>query len=161
MPPISSAYLLELWLASGAAGTLIGRELAPVGIEPQIFGLLTCIAHREPVSPSVIASEEGIPATTIRDHVQRLVDRGLVERIPNPSDGRSYLLTLTPGGRDVLTLGNTVLASLYEALGRRLPRSSQEYEEVLGELREAVAAVAADGVRATLGAPSATVSTPT
>jgi DNA-binding MarR family transcriptional regulator len=152
MPPQSTSYLLELWLASGASGELVGRALRPLGVEPQLFGLLTHIAHREPVPPSVISAEEGIPVTTIRDNVQRLVDRGLVERVPNPDDGRSYLLARTASGADVLMLGNAALAGVYEALDTRLPRPAQEYEAVLHELRDAVAAVSADGVRATIDA---------
>jgi DNA-binding MarR family transcriptional regulator len=159
VPLQSTAYLLHLWLAASAAGTLIGRELEPAGIEPQLFGLLTCIAHREPVAPSVLATEESIPPTTIRDSVQRLVDRELVERAPNPADGRSYLLSLTPRGRETLALANTLLAGVYEALGSRLPRGAAEYEQVLQELRGALADVAADGVRAALGTQSETPST--
>jgi DNA-binding MarR family transcriptional regulator len=139
----SRDYLLELWLASSAAGTEIGRRLAPLGVEPQLFALLTHIAGREPVAPSVIAAEQGIPATTMRDNVERLVERGLVERRPNPDDGRSYLLTRTPDGVQVLEAGTHVLAGLYGALAARLPRPESEYGEVLAELRSALAAVAA------------------
>ena len=144
MPPQSTSYLLELWLASGASGGLVGRALRPLGVEPQLFGLLTHIAHREPVPPSVISAEEGIPVTTIRDNVQRLVDRGLVERTPNPSDGRSYLLRCTARGRALLEAANGTMGAIYDALGRRLPREADEYEAMLLELRAALESVASE-----------------
>jgi DNA-binding MarR family transcriptional regulator len=33
--------------------------------------------------------------------VDRLAERGLIDRAPDPADGRSVLLSLTPAGRDV------------------------------------------------------------
>jgi DNA-binding MarR family transcriptional regulator len=153
----STDYLLELWLAASAAGGLIARRLEAVGIEAHLFALLTHLAHREPVAPSVIASEEGIPVTTLRDNVQRLVDRGLVRRVPNPDDGRSYLIVRTSEGAGLLELGNVVMARIYDELGRALPRPAASYTQVLGELRAGLAAVtSADGPRRPgAGAPPA------
>jgi DNA-binding MarR family transcriptional regulator len=139
----SRDYLLELWLASSAAGAEIGRRLAPLGLEPQLFALLTHISHREPVAPSVIAAEEGIPVTTLRDNVQRLVDRGFVERMPNPADGRSYLLARSLEGARVLDAATHVIAGLYASLDAALPRAVTQYTEVLRELRSGIASVAA------------------
>jgi DNA-binding MarR family transcriptional regulator len=150
-------YLLELWLAGGAAGAELGRRLQAVGVEAHLFGLLTHIAHREPVAPSVIAAEEGIPVTTIRDNVQRLVDRGYVRRLPNPDDGRSYLLVSTPAGAGMLEAGGVVVAGLYRTLRPTLPRTESEYGDVLRELRaglaRAAAEVGADGSRALPAGP--------
>ena len=56
---------------------------------------LAQIQRLAPVTPSAISQQTGIPTTTLRDNVQRLVDRGLVRRAPNPADGRSYLIELT------------------------------------------------------------------
>jgi DNA-binding MarR family transcriptional regulator len=135
-------YLLELWLAGTAAGAEIARRLRAFGIEAHLFALLTHIAHREPITPSAIAAEEGIPVTTIRDNVQRLVDRGLVRRIPNPDDGRSYLLVGTPEGARVLEVGSVVMAGIYRAMHAALARPEAEYAEMLRELRQAVATAA-------------------
>jgi DNA-binding MarR family transcriptional regulator len=141
--PRRADYLLELWLAGTAAGAEIGRRLRAFGIEAHLFALLTHIAHREPVTPSAIAAEQGIPVTTMRDNVQRLVDRGLVRRVPNPHDGRSYLLVRTPEGERMLEVGSVVMAGLYGALGTALPRSEAEYAEMLRELRHGVATLTA------------------
>jgi DNA-binding MarR family transcriptional regulator len=143
--PGRADYLLELWLAGTAAGAEIGRRMRGFGIEAHLFALLTHIAHREPVTPSMIAAEQGIPVTTVRDNVQRLVDRGLVRRVPNPDDGRSYLLVRTPEGSRMLDVGSAVMAGVYGALGPTLPRPEAEYAEVLRELRHGIATLTGAG----------------
>jgi DNA-binding MarR family transcriptional regulator len=144
-------FLLELWLANQVAGGLIGDELEAAGIQPHLFGLLSHIAGREPVAPSVIAAEERIPVTTIRDNVQRLVDRGLVERVPNPDDRRSYLLVRTAKGASLLQVGDAVIARIYAGVEPRLPRPAGEYEAMLRELQ---AALRGAPVSRPAGAPS-------
>jgi DNA-binding MarR family transcriptional regulator len=39
------------------------------------------------------------PPTTVSSYVKRYEARGHVEREPNPADGRSYRIKLTPAGR--------------------------------------------------------------
>jgi DNA-binding MarR family transcriptional regulator len=153
--PGRADYLLELWLAGTAAGAEIGRRMRGFGIEAHLFALLTHISHREPVTPSAIAAEEGIPVTTVRDNVQRLVERGLVRRVPNPDDGRSYLLVRTPDGERMLEVGSVVMAGVYGALGPTLPRAEREYAAMLRELREGIATVSRAG-DAPIDAPGTT-----
>ncbi len=50
-------------------------------------------------SPTDVADQLRVPATSISRHVARLTDAGLVRRSPNPSDGRSAILELTDEGR--------------------------------------------------------------
>ena len=75
--------------------------------------------------------------------VGRLVDRGHVVEQPNPRDGRSTLLVLTPAGQDIfdrgLPLFHRVLADLDEALGGRLA----EHEDAVRDVRLALQALAA------------------
>ncbi len=47
----------------------------------------------------------GLRRTTLRDLVARLIERGHVREEPNPRDGRSTLLTLTPAGQEIFDLG--------------------------------------------------------
>jgi DNA-binding MarR family transcriptional regulator len=63
------------------------------------------IASRETTTPSQLAAEVGVTMPTMRDQLQGLVDRGLVERVPNPLDGRSYFVVLTTEGRSDLKRG--------------------------------------------------------
>ena len=78
-------------------GRIVETQLEQVGIPAFLLALLTHVRDLQPVSPTAVSLASGAPPTTLRDNIQRLVDRRLVRRIPNPDDGRSYLLVLTHG----------------------------------------------------------------
>jgi DNA-binding MarR family transcriptional regulator len=120
-------------------GQVVDRQLAPIGIPAYLLSLLTHVRDHAPVSPSTVASASGVPSTTLRDNIQRLVDRRLVRRVANPKDGRSYLLVLTRRGEAVTQAAGPVLLEAYLAVEDRLPRPLAEYEEMLDELTEAIA----------------------
>lgn len=100
------------------------------------------------MSPTRISLASGAPPTTLRDNIQRLVDRRLVRRVPNPDDGRSYLLVLTRHGEIAVRAADPALLEAYVALEERLPRPLRDYELMLDELNEAL-----EGVRGALGDP--------
>jgi len=125
---------LKTAAASGYAGQLAEDRLRDIGLPAFLVATLTHIRDLEPVAPSAISSISGVPMTTLRDNIQRLADRKLVRRTPNPEDGRSYLLRLTPRGRRVAEATGDALLAAYLALERRLPRPLAEYERVLDEL---------------------------
>jgi len=51
---------------------------------------------------SVIGQRLMVHPTSVTNTIDRLVGQGLVERRPNPRDGRGVLAALTPGGRDLV-----------------------------------------------------------
>jgi DNA-binding MarR family transcriptional regulator len=130
--------LLKTATTSQYVGQVVELQLARVGIPGYLLALLTHIRDRAPVSPSAISSASGVPMTTLRDNIQRLVDRRLVRRVPNPQDGRSYLLKITARGTAILRAADPVLLEAYLALEERLPRRREEYERMLDELNEAL-----------------------
>jgi DNA-binding MarR family transcriptional regulator len=101
---------LEVPVASRYVVQILEQKLRPTGIPPYQLGLVTHIRHAQPVTPTAIAAASGIPVTTLRDNIQRLVDVGLVRRLPNPADGRSYLLELTSRGEVMARAADPVLA---------------------------------------------------
>jgi len=48
-----------------------------------------------------LATEERVTQPAITLLVNRLAERGWVERIPDPTDGRAVLVSLTPAGEEV------------------------------------------------------------
>jgi DNA-binding MarR family transcriptional regulator len=135
---------LDLFRLSQLTGAVIERHLSELGIPAYLFGLLSQIRRLEPVTPSAVSQATGIATTTLRDNIQRLVDRGLVRRTPNPSDGRSYLIELTDKGELLARAADPALLQAYLAVERRLPRASEEYEARLDELDKALAGILAD-----------------
>ena len=116
-------FFLTLNLAAAKAWPLITREFAVGGVEPGNWGLLYHVGVRENVTPSELCAETGITPTTMRDQIQTLVDRGQLERRPNPLDARSYYVALTARGQ----------RNLDEGL-KASRRAAQLLEDELGDL---------------------------
>ena len=139
----------QLFLQASTTSQLVGRiveaQLEQVGIPGFLLALLTHIRHLQPVSPTAVALASGAPPTTLRDNIQRLVDRRLIRRLPNPDDGRSYLLVLTQRGDIAVRAADPALLVAYVKLEERLPRPLRDYELMLDELNEAL-----EGVREAL-----------
>lgn len=127
--------LLQTIFTSGAlVELLVDEELEGAGVPPQLFSLLAWIDSLGPVSPTALSAESGMPPTTLRDNIRRLVARGDVRRIPNPRDGRSYLLELTAEGRAKRRAAQRPLRVVLDRLTDHLPRPVDEYIEVADEL---------------------------
>jgi len=75
------------------------ERLAPLGLEPRHFGMLTRLAANEGKSQQAIGELIGLNPTSMVFLVDELEQRGLVERRRNPADRRSYALYLTEPGR--------------------------------------------------------------
>ena len=143
-PVTDRRLFLDLFRLSQLTGAVVDRQLSEIGIPAYLFGLLSQIRRIAPVTPSAISHATGMATTTLRDNIQRLVDRELVRRTPNPSDGRSYLIELTDKGEVLARAADPALLEAYLALERRLPRASAEYEARLHELDAALTAMLAD-----------------
>jgi DNA-binding MarR family transcriptional regulator len=130
---------LQAATASQYVGQVIERELDEIGVPPFLLALLTHIRDHAPVSPSRISAESGVPMTTLRDNIQRLVDRALVRRVKNHEDGRSYLVVLTPAGKRMIDAADPALLRGYLAVERRLSRPLDDYQQMLDEIIEALA----------------------
>src|SRR5258707_878324 len=111
---------LKTTVAAQYVGQVVERHLAPVGVPGFLLALVTHVRDHQPVTPSEVAVASGVPLTTLRDNIQRLVDRGLARRIPNPGDARSYLLELTPAGEAMSRAADPALLDAYLAVEARL-----------------------------------------
>jgi DNA-binding MarR family transcriptional regulator len=130
---------LQLATASQYVGQIVGRELETIGLPAYLLALLTHVRDHAPVSPSKISVASGVPMTTLRDNIQRLVDRGLARRVRNREDGRSYLLVLTASGKRTIAAADPALLRAYRALEQQLPRPLEEYQGMLDEVNDALA----------------------
>ena len=84
-----------------------------------------------PVQPTEMASWLGMPATTVSTYIARFLERGLVERRPNPDDGRSYVLALSADG-------NALVDSVSKRLTAVAREVAGESSMELGEIAEAL-----------------------
>jgi DNA-binding MarR family transcriptional regulator len=75
--------------------------------------------------------------TSVTNIVHRLVDQGLVERVPNPADGRGMLATITPRGREVMDVATRDLVAAGFSLGSLTPDEHQQLFALLRKVRVA------------------------
>ncbi len=73
------------------------------GVTPGQFGVLVLIDANSGLSQSALAKALGIKRSTMVAVIDRLEQLGWVERMTSEADRRSYALTLTKKGTDILT----------------------------------------------------------
>jgi DNA-binding MarR family transcriptional regulator len=146
--PRDDRLFLRLATTSEYALRILEHQLGPIGIPPSQLALVTHVRHNEPVTPTEIARASGVPPTTLRDHIQRLVERGLLRRVRHPTDGRSYRVELTARGEVMARAADPALAEAYATLERVLAEPLARYEETVEELNRALEEVLTELTRA-------------
>jgi DNA-binding MarR family transcriptional regulator len=141
---VRGAIVNELLAAARFALEVSARELRAAGVDPAEYGPLAFIGTLQPVTRTKLAEATGEMRTTQRDGIRRLIEAGHVRELPNPRDGRSTLLELTPAGQAIFDRGipafHRALARIDEALGGRL----DEHEEVVWRVRTALQELVGD-----------------
>lgn len=72
------------------------------GLEPWEFDVLTALRRAGrpyQLSPGQLLTQTLVTSGTMTNRIDRLAKRGLVERLPDPSDRRGVLVRLTAAGR--------------------------------------------------------------
>lgn len=110
---------LELVLRFRAIAMVIDHENARIartkGIETEDVLLLSALRRRGPefcLRPTDIGGILNITSGTVTVRIERLIRRGLAEREKDPTDGRSFLIRLSPKGRSVIDDVITHMAQL-------------------------------------------------
>ena len=104
-PRASEPYDVELASRLRLAITRMARRLrqeAGTDLGPSQLAALATIERHGPLAPSELADRERIRRPTATRVLGRLVEPGLVDRIPDPTDGRSAIVSVTPQGRALL-----------------------------------------------------------
>jgi DNA-binding MarR family transcriptional regulator len=117
------------------------RQEAGSDLSPSLTAALSTVERHGPMTPSELAARERIQRPTATRVLSRLAEDGLVERTPDPQDGRSALVTATPAARALLaelrTRKTAFLAERLERLdaGDRavLDRAADILERMLAE----------------------------
>ena len=93
------------------------------------------IGAEGPWTPTGLAERLMMPLSTVLFRFRRLERRGHAERVPNPDDGRSFLMRLTAEGRRLLDEARPAFRAYAEAVEARLG------EEQVDVLTDGLAAV--------------------
>jgi len=141
---VRGAIINELLAAARYGLEVSNAELRAAGVDPLEYGRLAFIGTLQPVTRTTLAEASGERRTTLRDGIKRLIDAGQVREVPNPRDGRSMLLELTPKGQRIFDKGlpafQHALRKIDEALGGEL----DVHEETVWRLRQVLQELAGD-----------------
>lgn len=122
------------------AARLLAREmetiLGPVGLNPAYVPVLLSLSAGGARTPKGLAQEATVEQPTMTATIQRMERDGLVTRKPNPDDGRSALIALTPKGYERIADMDRALGALNELLLEQFTTS--EREQFLGLLGRVV-----------------------
>ena len=75
-------------------------------VDPSCFPLAKVLLHHpDGMRVSDLATRLQLDASTVSRQIKQLQDKGLLERTPDPADGRASLVQLSEHGRDVMHAG--------------------------------------------------------
>ena len=86
--------------AAVTTGELFDRYIrTPFGLSKIEFSLLMLLQGHDAIAPKQLARLLAVPAPKLTLLLDRMQARGLLKREPNPLDGRSQHVLITPAGR--------------------------------------------------------------
>jgi len=135
------------------AERVVARHLQEAGVSGEQLALLSLIATVEPITPTALAAELGVPLTTLADALRRLDARGELERTPNPADQRSHLVSLSREGRARLEAVEPQLRKAADELSAELRLPPEEVAEALDDLHGALGTASARSARGVVREP--------
>jgi len=123
---IDQSIIHLLHRASQRASEIFALETRDFDLTARQFAVIATIARNEGLSQTDLVRLTGIDRSTLADVVQRLLRRGIIKRERTTRDGRTYAVTLSEEGRNLLQsiqsyarrADRAVLASLGEQEGK-------------------------------------------
>jgi DNA-binding MarR family transcriptional regulator len=112
--------LLDLFRTNQVRERLIEAALEGLDLPPEDYPFYVLVGAEGPWTPTALAARMAMPLSTVLFRVKRLEQRGHAERIPNPDDKRSYLVSLTDDGRKLLGHARPRFGAYAEAVEERL-----------------------------------------
>jgi DNA-binding MarR family transcriptional regulator len=96
----TASHLRDAVVRTGRA--LRQEAAAETGLTPTATAALATINRSGPLTPSELAELERVKRPTMTRTLACLEREGLVERTPDPADGRSFLVAVNDAGRERL-----------------------------------------------------------
>ena len=131
--------LLDLFRTNQVRERLIEASLDGLELPPEDYPFYVLIGAEGPWTPTLLAERMKMPLSTVLFRVGRLDQRGHIERVPNPDDKRSYLVSLSPDGQKLLKQARPRFRAFAESVEERLGQERvATLRGHLGELRDAI-----------------------
>ncbi len=109
-------------------------QIREFGLTPPQFDIIATLGNTPGMTPKELVEKTLITKGTLTGVVDRLAARGLVRRLPSPTDGRSQVVQLTPMGE---ALFDEIFPVHLEYVGRVFARfNAKDYARIEAVLRE-------------------------
>jgi len=135
-------YLSPIHKATRQISLYLEPQCAELGVSPAEGHLLSYLRSYAPCTIVEILRVFGIRPSTMTSMLERLADRGLLTREPDPEDRRSVRVELTREGKAVAERINRLVRDLEKRIGSHVgTRELAGFRSVMGAVE------AATGVR--------------
>lgn len=126
--------MVHLSLRLRLRGVSLESSTGLVGRELDLIALLTASG---PTSVKSLVADLGLPRSTMTAIVDRLQERGLVLRHPNPHDRRSVILEATPSAQLALSRYHEGMMGLVDHIKKVLSDEERaEYRRVIAKMAD-------------------------
>ena len=86
-------------------GRVLRQRIQGDGLDPGAFWLLKVLSTQDAMRVTELAALANLDASTVSRHVSQLHRSGLIDRTPDPDDGRAQRVALSASGRQILRDG--------------------------------------------------------
>ena len=90
------------------------RSLGPLGLKVLDYSLLVLVASNAEVNQKQLGEALDISAPNMAITIDRLVERGWVERVRSTQDRRAMIIHLTAAGRELVKRAQKIAATMEE-----------------------------------------------
>ena len=127
----------QLRVAVWRAARRLRRE-SDTGLSPTLYAALGTVELHGPITAGQLATHEGVRKPTMTRTIRELAERGLIERLPDPLDGRVSWLQVTPAGAELIRSARrrseTYLTKQLRALSAKERETLQQAATILESL---------------------------
>jgi len=117
---------------------LFKAELSPLGVTPGQYGVLRCLWDENAQTAKRLADRLVLDGSTITGILDRMEQKGLIEKQTDPKDRRAMQVMLTPKGKK---LQKPVSEAIETANRRALLRLNQTEAEFLKNVLEEIGSI--------------------
>ncbi len=113
---------------AGKKGSTMATGFALISIDPE-----------EGTPSTGLGPKMGMEATSLSRTLKSMEKKGLIERKPNPEDGRGVLIHLTPFGKEMREFSKTVVLGFDEAVKKNVSEEElQTFRKVAKTINELI-----------------------
>lgn len=113
---------------AGKKGSTMATGFALISIDPE-----------DGTPSTALGPKMGMEATSLSRTLKAMEEKGLIERRPNPEDGRGVLIHLTPFGKEMRDFSKGVVLGFDEAVKKNVPAEElQIFRKVANTINELI-----------------------